>query len=73
MTDTKEGDLQYKSEVSADLHETARDLRDLKLISKRTMAEFDELCLTPIKPMSPEDIREPGSFCASPECFARSR
>lgn len=57
MTDTKEGDLQYKSEVLADLHETARDLRDLKLISKRTMAEFDELCLTPIKPMAPEDIR----------------
>ena len=36
MTDTKEGDLQYKSEVLADLHETARDLRDLKLISKHT-------------------------------------
>ena len=36
MTDTREGDLQYKSEVLADPHETARDLRDLKLISKRT-------------------------------------
>ncbi len=58
MGDTNDTDRHYKSEVMADMHEAAQDLRDLKLISKRTMAEFDELCLTPIRTMEPEDIRE---------------
>jgi putative transcriptional regulator len=27
-------------------------------MSKQTMREFDELCLTPVRPLSPEEIRE---------------
>ncbi len=58
MTDTNHIDRQYKSDVLADIHEAAQGLSDLNLISKRTMAEFDKLCLTPIKAMTPKDIRE---------------
>jgi putative transcriptional regulator len=27
-------------------------------MSKQTMREFDELCLTPVPPLTPEEIRE---------------
>ena len=52
MTDGKDAGMQYKSEVMAQIHAAAQDMRDLDLISKKTMAEFDELCLTPIKPQA---------------------
>ena len=58
MSEAKRTDRQHKSELLADIHEAAQDLRDLELISERTMKEFDELCLTPIKEMTPESIRE---------------
>ena len=58
MTDVKNAGKQYKSEVMAQMHAAAQDMRDLDLISKKTMAEFDELCLTPIKAMTPVEIRE---------------
>lgn len=58
MTETTQEELQYGSEVLADMHEIAQDLRDLEFISERTMKEFDALCLTPIKQMTPEKIRE---------------
>ena len=57
MTHGNEAGKQYKSEVMADIHAAAQDLRDLNLISKETMAEFDKNCLTPIEPMAPEEIR----------------
>ena len=58
MTDSDDTGMQYKSEVMAQIHAAAQDMRDLDLISKKTMAEFDELCLTPIKALTPEEIRE---------------
>ena len=58
MPKAKEAGVQYESEILAGMHEAAQDLRDLDLISERTMAEFDELCLTPITSMTPEQIRE---------------
>ena len=57
MTDANQAGKQYKSEVMADIHAAAQDMRDLNLISKETMAEFDKNCLTPIEPMAPEEIR----------------
>ena len=57
MIHGNEAGKQYKSEVMADIHAAAQDLRDLNLISKETMAEFDKNCLTPIEPMTPEEIR----------------
>lgn len=47
----------YKSDVFAAIHESMEALHQIGAISKTTMREFDETCLTPIQPMSPEDIR----------------
>ena len=48
---------QYKSEALAAAHEAAQGLAEAGLMSKRTMRKFDEMCLTPVKDMTPEDIR----------------
>lgn len=42
----------------AAIHETMQALRDVGAIDRQTMREFDESCLTPIEPLSPEEIRE---------------
>jgi putative transcriptional regulator len=39
------------------LHETAEGLHSAGLMDKRTLREFDELCLTPVRPLAPEEIR----------------
>ena len=62
----------YKSEISAAIHEMASDLYEIGLMSKTTMRELDELCLTPIEKLAPEqikDIREQAQ--ASQSVFAR--
>ena len=48
---------QYRSEALAAAHEAALGLADAGLMSKRTMRKFDEMCLTPVREMTPEDIR----------------
>ena len=48
---------QYESEVLASVHEAALGLSEAGLMSKRTMRKFDEMCLTPVREMTPEDIR----------------
>ena len=48
---------QYESEVLASVHEAALGLAEAGLMSKRTMRKFDEMCLTPVREMTPEDIR----------------
>ena len=48
---------QYGSEVLASVHEAALDLAEAGLMSKQTMRKFDEMCLTPVKDMTPADIR----------------
>ena len=47
----------YKSEAMAAAHEAALGLADAGLMSKLTMRAFDEMCLTPVEEMTPEDIR----------------
>ncbi len=42
----------------AAVHETAEDLHEAGLMDKCTMREFDELCLTPIRPLVPDEIRK---------------
>jgi putative transcriptional regulator len=46
----------YRSPVFAAIHETAEDFHSIGLMSKKTMREFDELCLTPVKPLTPRQI-----------------
>ena len=48
----------YRSNIMASIHETAEDLYEVGLMEKRTMREFDVLCLTPISPLKPEEIRD---------------
>ena len=47
----------YRSEVFAAIHETMESLHEVGAIDKRTMREFDEACLTPVRVLSPEEIK----------------
>jgi putative transcriptional regulator len=47
----------YRSDVMASIHETAEGLHAIGLLDKQTMRRFDETCLTPVMPMSAEEIR----------------
>ena len=48
----------YKSEALAAAHETAIGLTEAGVMAKRTMRTFDEMCLTPVEEMTPEQIRQ---------------
>jgi putative transcriptional regulator len=47
----------YRSRLLASIHETAEDLHQAGLMSKRTLRGFDELCLTRVQPLAPKKIR----------------
>jgi putative transcriptional regulator len=49
---------QYRSAVMASIHETAEGLHKAGVMSKRTLREFDELCLTPVRPLPAKKIRQ---------------
>ena len=48
----------YKSEALAAAHETALGLTEAGVMAKQTMRAFDEMCLTPVEDLTPEQIRE---------------
>jgi putative transcriptional regulator len=41
----------------ASIHETAEGLYAAGVMARQTMREFDELCLTPVHPLRPKEIR----------------
>ncbi len=43
--------------ILASVHRTAAGLHHAGVVDKATMREFDALCLTPVVPMSPQEIR----------------
>ena len=47
----------YRSEAMAAIHETMEALHEAGAIDKQTMRRFDDACLTPIRPLKPEDIQ----------------
>ena len=47
---------QYSSSLMGSIHETAEGLHAAGVMDKRTMREFDELCLTPVRPLEPREI-----------------
>jgi len=49
---------QYKSDALAAVHETVVGLAEAGVVAKQTLKAFDEMCLTPVRDLSPEDIRE---------------
>lgn len=48
---------QYRSSLMASIHETAESLHVAGLMDKKTMREFDQLCLTPVRPLKHTQIR----------------
>lgn len=48
---------QYKSNIMAAIHEAAEDLHTAGVLTARTLREFDSLCLTPVVPLTGEEIR----------------
>lgn len=47
----------YRSDALASLNETMEALSDIGAISKQTMREFDEACLTPAEALTPHEIK----------------
>lgn len=43
--------------ILASIHETVAGLHEIGVFDKATMREFDALCLTPVAPLTPEEIR----------------
>ena len=48
---------QHRSPLMASIHETAEALHSAGAMDKRTMREFDDFCLTPVRPLKPKEIR----------------
>ena len=48
---------QYRSPIMASIHETAEGIHASGVMDKLTMREFDDLCLTPVRPLKPREIR----------------
>lgn len=48
---------QYRGALMASIHETAEGLHAAGILDKRTIREFDDLCLTPVRPLKPKEIR----------------
>jgi putative transcriptional regulator len=47
----------YRSEALAAIHETMEALHDVGAIDKQTRSRFDDACLTPIRQLTPEEIK----------------
>ena len=47
----------YRSEAAAAIHELISDFHEIGLVEKRTMRQFDESCLTPVEPLTPQQIK----------------
>jgi putative transcriptional regulator len=48
---------QYRSRAMASIHETAEGLHAAGVMDKQTMRKFDKACLTPVLPLTAEEIR----------------
>jgi putative transcriptional regulator len=46
-----------ESGILASVHKTVAGLYKAGVVDKATMREFDALCLTPVEPLSPTEIR----------------
>ena len=51
------GKRRAEAGILASVHETAAGLHKIGVIDKATMREFDALCLAPVQPLSPDEIR----------------
>lgn len=49
---------QYRNRIMASIHETVLDLHAAGVVDKKTLRRFDEACLTPVRQLSPDEIRK---------------
>ena len=56
VTEGKGSGRKAKSSAFRAVHDVARALHRTRGIDKKTMREYDELCLEPVKPVSASDI-----------------
>ena len=54
---TKKKTAARKSKRLATVHKTAKGLHVAGVMDQATMREFDALCLTPVEPLQPSEIR----------------
>ena len=54
---TNRGAKAQRHSVLSTVHKTASGLHKAGVIDIETMHEFDAMCLTPVEPMKPNDIR----------------
>lgn len=54
---TKKKTAARKSKILATVHKTAKGLHVSGVMDQATMREFDALCLTPVEPLQPAEIR----------------
>jgi putative transcriptional regulator len=47
----------YRSDAMAAIHETMEALHEVGAIDKQTMRRFDDACLTPVRPLEPDEIK----------------
>ena len=47
----------YRTDALAAIHETMEALHEVGAIGRRTMRQFDEACLTPVRVLTPEEIK----------------
>ena len=47
----------YRSPLLASIHETATELHKSGLMNRQSMRKFDVLCLTPVRALSPKQIK----------------
>ena len=48
---------QYRSKALAAAHETALGLHEAGAMDKQTLKVFDEMCLTPVEQLTPDQIQ----------------
>ncbi len=49
---------QYRSDAMASIHEMMEALHEVGAIDKQTMRHSNNACLTPVRAMSPDEIKE---------------
>ena len=53
----KRSAMEYRSPIHAAIHEGIEDLHTTGVVDKRTMRRFDDSCLTPVRELTPDEIR----------------
>lgn len=47
-----------KESILEMVHQSAQGLHDIGLLDQKTMREYDRLCLTPVKDLTPKEIKK---------------